>query len=141
MTKIKRVIFVFLLVGSISDLYAQTFNPVNGTDYLVEFTEWTVNGVDMLPTMQSQIRSYTITFNLDNTVVSFGNILYKVMYTFFPDGTCETIAKALFIKQTILGTGEIERSGRDFTMFLSVRSEIKGQDVVMLTRAKGAIKQ
>jgi hypothetical protein len=135
-------LLLLLTAGSVSSLYAQVFNPVNRMEYPIEFTEWTLNGgVNMVPKMQSYMRSCTIMFNSGNTTVSFGNMLYKATYIFFPDSTCETVAKALFIKQSVFGTGEIERSGRDFTIFLSVRSEVKGKDRVILTRAKGTIKQ
>ena len=73
MNKTRLALLIFSLAGSISGLFAQAFNPINGTAYLVEIIEWTSNGEDKLAVMQSLLRSCTITFNSGNTVVSFGS--------------------------------------------------------------------
>ena len=138
MIKIKPAILFFLLACSISGLRAQTFNPIDGRTYPVEFITWTINGDDKLPVMQSYLRSGAITFNPDNTVINFGNTLYKASYTFFSDGNCEVAIKALFIQRSVLGIGSIERSGRDFTLSLSMRSEAEAEDII--TYIKGIIK-
>ena len=134
----KLTVLIFSLSGSVPGLFAQAFNPENGTTYPVEFIEWTLNDDDKLPVMQSLLRSSTITFNSENTVMSFGNTLYTANYTLFPDGSCEAAIKALFIRRTVSGTGSIERSGRDFTLSLSMPLEKEGKD--MLTVIKGNIK-
>ena len=138
MPRIKLSVLIFSLIGSVSILYAQTFNPVNGTTYPVEFIAWTLNGEDKLPTMQSLLRSSTITFNSDKTVLSIGNALYTATYTFFSDGRCEAAVKALLIRRTVAGTGSIERSGRGFTLSLSMPLEKGGEDMAAVI--KGAIK-
>lgn len=138
MTNVKLTVFIFPLAVSISTLSAQALNPVNGTAYSVEFVEWIINGEDKLSSMQSNVRSSTITFNSDNVVVNFGNNLYKAAYTFFPNGSCEVAIKALFIQRTVSGSGRIERSGRDFTLYLSMRTEAGSEDIV--TMIKGNIR-
>lgn len=139
MTNVKWAALVFSMALSISGLYAQAFNPVNGMAYPVEFTEWTVKGEDKLRTMQSQLRSCVITFNPDTAVMSFGGALFKAAYTFFPGGVCEVAVKTMFLQKTISGAGWIERLGRDFTISLSVRGEAGGDDII--TTAKGIIKE
>ena len=137
-----RMVLIFSSIGfflcSISGLYAQAFSFTEGTAYPVEFVEWTLNGEDKLPVMQSYLRSGTITFNPDNTVMSIGNALYTATYTFFPDGSCEAAVKALFIRRSVLGTGRIERSGRDFTLSVFMPLEKEGRG--MFAMIKGNIK-
>jgi hypothetical protein len=123
------------LFSSNSILYAQAFTPINGTAYPVEFTEWTLNGVDRLHEMESNLRSATITFNSNNTILNFRNALFNATYTFFPNGSCEFFVRVLFIRRTVLGTGRIERSGRDFTLFISLQEG--GEDMVAVI--KGSI--
>ena len=138
MSRIKLTTLIFSLIGSVSILYAQAFNPVNGTAYPVKFDAWTLNGEDKLPTMQSLLRSGTITFNSDKIVLSVGNALYTATYTIFSNGSCEAAVKALLIRRTVVGTGSIEHSGRNFTLSLSMPLEKGGEDV--FTVIKGAIK-
>ena len=138
MPKIKLAMLLFSLVVSISGLCAQAFNPVNGTAYPVEFVEWALNGEDKLPVMQSLLQSSTIIFNSDNTVMTFGNALYTAVYTILSDGSCEVAIKALFIRRSVVGTGSIERSGRDFTLSISMSLGKEGEN--MFTVIKGNIK-
>ena len=135
---IKPAILIFSFMSSISGLFAQAFSFTEGTAYPVEFVEWTLNGEDKLSVLQSNMRSSAITFNSDKTVMSIGSALYNATYTILTDGSCEVVIKALFIRRSVSGTGRIERSGRDFTFFLSIPLENRGED--MYTVIKGIIK-
>ena len=137
MTRIKQTILLFLL-SAISGLHAQAFSLLEGTAYPVEFVEWTLNGEDKLPVMQSYLRFNTITFNPGYTVMSVSNTLYTATYTILPDGICEVAIKAPFIRRSISGTGKIERSGRDFILSFSMPLGKKGEG--MFTMIKGKIK-
>jgi len=136
MTKIKPTPLIFLLALSVSGLGAQSFDPVNNTAYPFDLVEVTFNGVDRLAAMQSNVRSCAITFNADNTVMSVGNNLYTATYTFSPDGSCEIVMKALFIRRSVSASGTIERTGKDFTVSLSM--QMRGRDVIAVM--KGRIK-
>jgi len=134
MIKRKPLLLIFLLALSISALYAESFDPVNGTAYPFDLVEVTFNGVDRSAAMQSHVRSCAITFNADTTVMSVGNGLYNAVYTFTPDGTCEIVMKALFIRRSFSASSTIERSGRDFTITLSM--QMKGRDVVAVMKGR-----
>ena len=134
MNKTRLTLLIFSLAGSFSGLFAQAFSPVNGTAYPVEIIEWTSNGEDKLAVMQSLLRSCTITFNSANAVVSFGNGINNATYTFFPDGSCESSVKALFIKRSVFGAGRIERSGRDFILYVSM--QVETEDMATLIKGK-----
>ena len=132
MTKIMLIIFLFTFLSS--GLYAQGFNPVIGTAYPFEFIEWTLNGEDQLPRMQSLLRTCTITFNLNNTMVAFSNGMYNAAYTFLPDGNCEISMRALFIRRSFFGTGSVERTLRDF--LLSISMDIEGKEMTTIIRGR-----
>ena len=134
--RLTALLFLFTLF--ISGLHAQAFNPVNGTAYAVEFTDWEFTGNDRMAGMQGNIRSGTITFNRDNTVMSFGNALYTAAFTFRPDGRCDIAVRALLVRRSFSGTGRVERSGRDFTVFLSMPREGDSEEMPVII--KGVIK-
>ena len=134
----KLAILILTFAGSVSRLNAQVFYPIDGIAYPIEFTEWILNGEDKIPVMQTYLRSGTIAFNSDNTIITIGNALYTATYTIFPNGSCEVAVKALFIRRLISGTGGIERTGNEFTLSLSVPDEKEGKD--MFTLIKGYVK-
>ena len=131
-----KIVIIFLFTFLSSRLYAQDFNPGIGAVYPFEFIEWTLNGENQLPKMESHLRTYTITFNSDSTVVIFSNSMYNAAYTFLPDGSCEISIRALFIRRNILGTGRVERTARDFLLSMFMNSEGKE----MITVIRGRIK-
>ena len=108
------------------------------TAYPIEITEWTSNGEDKLPVMQSLLCSGSIIFNSDTIVVSFGNGINSAAFTFYPDGRCESSVKALFIRRSVRGTGRVECFGRIFTLYVSMREKPEGEDMAAII--KGNIK-
>ena len=135
--KIKLTIIVISLMSSITVLGAQTFNPMYGTTYPIEIFEWIINGEDKFPVMKSNLRTCTIVFNSDNTIVKSSNALHNTTYTFFSNGSFEFSVRALFIRQSGSGTGRIERTGRDFTIFLSIT---ENESEYMSAVIRGSIK-
>ena len=136
MTRIKPIILIFSFVSSISGLCAQVFSPIEGIAYPVEFVEWTLNGEDKLPVMQSYLHFNTITFNSDYAVMSVGNTLYTATYTILSDGSCEVAIKALFIRRSVSGTGRIERSERDFILSFSMPLGKESEDMFTIIKRK-----
>jgi len=120
---LKLTMLIFSLTCSVAVLGAQTFTPLNGVTYPVEIVEWTINGEDRFPAMKSNLRTCTIIFNSDNTEVSFGSALYNATYIFFPNGSYDFSVRALFIRRSGSGMGRVERSGRELTLFVSMRAE------------------
>ena len=133
-TKLKSILLIFLFVDSISGLRAQSFDPANGTAYPFRLAEVTINGKDRSAAMQSNVRSCTITFNQDNTVISVDNTRYNTTYTFSSDGACEIVFKAFFIRRSVPGSGTVERSGRDFTVSLSM--QMRGRDMIAVMKGR-----
>jgi len=134
MSKTKLMILLFTILISNSNLYSQEFNPINGTAYPFEFVTWTLNGADQLPKMQSNIRSSTITFNPNNTVVIFGGSTFTTNYTFFPNGNCEISIRTLFVRRNISGIGRIERAERNFILSLSM--EVDGKEMITVLQGR-----
>ena len=132
MAKVKLIMLLFAVLNT--GLYAQGFNPEIGTAYPFEILEWTFNGEDQLPMMQSLLRTSTITFNPDTTIVVFSNVMYNATFTLLPDGNCEISVRALFVRRNISGTGRLERTARDFSLSVSINAE--GEETTTAIRGR-----